>query len=109
MPQPNMDTKKNDPTTDTAYGDPVISSSPTINNEYKQASSTIAESTQNDKARSSKTNGMANEYASKMNEPTTDTAYGDPVIASSSTINNEYKQASSTIAESTHNGKNRSN
>jgi len=31
--------------------------------------------------------------------------YGDPIIASSSTINSEYKLASSTIAENTHNGK----
>ena len=43
----NDSTKKKDPTTDTAYGDPVIASSPTINNDYKKATSTIAESTQN--------------------------------------------------------------
>ena len=42
--------KQNDPTTDTAYGDPVKTSSPTINNEYKKATSTIAESTQSGKS-----------------------------------------------------------
>ena len=109
MSQQNMNTNKKDPTTETAYGDPVITSSPTINNEYKQASSTIAVSTQNGNTRSSKANGIANVNANKKkNEPTTETAYGDPVIASSPTINNEYKQASSTIAESTHNGESQS-
>lgn len=43
--------KKKDPTTYTAYGDPVIASSPTINNEFKKATSTIAESTQNGNSR----------------------------------------------------------
>lgn len=43
--------KKKDPTTDTAYGDPVITSSPTINNNFKQANSTIAESTHNGNSR----------------------------------------------------------
>jgi hypothetical protein len=43
--------KKKDPTTDTAYGDPVKSYSPTINNEFKKATSTIAESTQNGNSR----------------------------------------------------------
>jgi hypothetical protein len=43
--------KQKDPTTDTAYGDPVKNSSPTINNEYKKATSPIAESTQNGKSR----------------------------------------------------------
>ncbi|MFX3674749.1 MAG: hypothetical protein ACE3JQ_09910 [Paenisporosarcina sp.] len=47
----NDSKKKKDPTTDTAYGDPVIASSPTINNEFKQANSTIAESTQNGNSR----------------------------------------------------------
>jgi hypothetical protein len=57
MTHQNMNTnasdskKKKDPTTDTAYGDPVKSSSPTINNEYKKATSTIAESTQNGNSR----------------------------------------------------------
>ncbi|MDF2068527.1 hypothetical protein [Bacillus sp. Cr_A10] len=43
--------KKQVQTTDTAYGDPVKASSPTINNDYKQATSTIAESTQNGNSR----------------------------------------------------------
>ena len=43
--------KKKEPTTDTAYGDPVKSSSPTMNNEYKKATSPIAESTQNGESR----------------------------------------------------------
>jgi hypothetical protein len=42
----NASKKKKEPTTETAYGDPVKHSSPTINNEYKKASSAIAESTQ---------------------------------------------------------------
>ena len=109
MSQQNMNSNKKDPTTDTAYGDPVIASSPTINNDFKKASSPIAESTQSGNTRSSKAIGMANEHANKKkNEPTTETAYGDPVIVSSPTINNEYKQATSTIAESTHNGESRS-
>jgi hypothetical protein len=57
MTDQNMNTnasaskKKKDPNTDTAYGDPVKSSSPTINNEFKKATSTIAESTQNGNSR----------------------------------------------------------
>lgn len=39
--------KKKDPTTYTAYGDPVKGSSPTINNDFKRATSPIAKSTQN--------------------------------------------------------------
>ncbi|WP_172370382.1 hypothetical protein [Sporosarcina jiandibaonis] len=42
---------KKDPTTDTAYGDPVKASSPPINNEFKKADSPIAESTQNGTSR----------------------------------------------------------
>jgi len=49
--QASASQKKKDPTTDTAYGDPVITSSPTINNEFKKATSTIAESTQNGNSR----------------------------------------------------------
>lgn len=57
MTNQNMNTdasaskKKKDPTTYTAYGDPVKASSPTINNEFKKATSTIAESTQNGNSR----------------------------------------------------------
>ena len=54
MTQQNTNTSnknKKDPTTDTAYGDPVISSSPTINNKYKKSTSPIAESTQNGHSR----------------------------------------------------------
>ena len=47
----SADKKKKDPTTFTAYGDPVKSSSPTINNDFKKATSTIAESTQNGNSR----------------------------------------------------------
>lgn len=63
-----------DLTTDTAYGDPVIASSPTINNEYKKATSTIPESTQNGNSRGSNTNWADTE----KKDPTTFTAYGDP-------------------------------
>ena len=57
MTNKNMNTnasaseKKKDPTTYTAYGDPVKASSPTINNQFKKATSTIAESTQNGTSR----------------------------------------------------------
>ena len=57
MTQQNLNTnasaskKKTDSTTYTAYGDPVKGSLPTINNEYKKANSTIAESTQNGNSR----------------------------------------------------------
>ena len=75
-------TKKNDPTTDTAYGDPVIASSPTINNEYKKATSTIAESTQNGSTGDSNKNAAVNENTStKKKDTTTATAFGDPVKA----------------------------
>jgi hypothetical protein len=47
----NASENKKDPTTDTAYGDPVKSSSPTVNNEFKKAHSPIAESTQNGTSR----------------------------------------------------------
>ena len=67
--------KKKDPTTETAYGDPVIASSPTINNDYKKATSTIAESTQNDGSGSSNANENA---GMRQKDPTTYTAYGDP-------------------------------
>jgi hypothetical protein len=56
------------------------------------------------------TNQNMNSNASeskKKNDPTTYTAYGDPVKASEPTINNEFKKATSTIAESTHNGNSR--
>ncbi|ALC85866.1 hypothetical protein AM499_08535 [Bacillus sp. FJAT-22090] len=56
------------------------------------------------------TNKNVNTNAStskKKKVQTTDTAYGDPVKASSLTINNDYKQATSTIAESTQNGNSR--
>jgi len=43
--------KKKGPTTETAYGDPVKASSPTINNDFKKATSAIAESTQNGNSR----------------------------------------------------------
>ncbi|KXH81983.1 hypothetical protein [Sporosarcina sp. HYO08] len=45
------DKKNKDPGNYTAYGDPVKSSLPTINNEFKKANSTIAESTQNGTSR----------------------------------------------------------
>ena len=57
MTRQNMNTntsdskKKKDPNTYTAYGDPVKTSSPTINNEFKKATSPIAESTQNGNSR----------------------------------------------------------
>ena len=57
MAHQNMNTnasaskKKKGPTTETAYGDPVKASSPTINNEFKKATSAIAESTQNGNSR----------------------------------------------------------
>jgi len=57
MTRQNMNTNasasknKNDPSTYTAYGDPVKSSSPTINNEFKKSTSPIAESTQNGTSR----------------------------------------------------------
>ncbi|MER2089695.1 MAG: hypothetical protein ABS920_08155 [Sporosarcina sp.] len=57
MTHQNMNTnasaskKKKDSTTYTAYGDPVKASSPTINNEFKKATSPIAESTQNGTSR----------------------------------------------------------
>ena len=57
MTRQNMNTnesnnqKKKDPTTFTAYGDPVKASSPTINNEFKKATSPIAESTQKGNSR----------------------------------------------------------
>lgn len=57
MTQQNINTnastskKKKGPTTETAYGDPVKASSPTINNEFKKATSSIAESTQNGTSR----------------------------------------------------------
>ena len=43
--------KKKGPTTETTYGDPVKASSPTINNEFKKATSAIDESTQNSNSR----------------------------------------------------------
>lgn len=43
--------KKPDQATNTAYGDPVTSSKPTINNQFKEGNSTIAESTQEGKNR----------------------------------------------------------
>ncbi|MEK3937602.1 hypothetical protein MKY41_20255 [Sporosarcina sp. FSL W7-1349] len=46
----NAGKKKEDPNTYTAYGDPVKSSSPPINQNFKQANSTIAESTQERKS-----------------------------------------------------------
>ena len=54
MTNQNMNTsnnKKKDPTTYTAYGDPVKDSSPPINNEFKKSTSPIAESTQNGESR----------------------------------------------------------
>lgn len=57
MTQQNMDTNaspnksKSDSAKNTAYGDPVNSSSPTINDEYKKATSAIAKSTQSGKNR----------------------------------------------------------
>ncbi|WP_252501848.1 hypothetical protein [Sporosarcina sp. Marseille-Q4943] len=43
--------KKTDPNTWTAYGDPVKTSKPTINNQFKKGTSAIAESTQEGKPR----------------------------------------------------------
>lgn len=43
--------KKTDPSTWTAYGDPVKSSKPTINDQFKKSTSPIAESTQEGKSR----------------------------------------------------------
>ena len=37
---------KKDPSTHTAYGDPVKSSSPTINDQFKKGTSPIADSTE---------------------------------------------------------------
>jgi hypothetical protein len=47
----NGDKKKPERATNTAYGDPVKSSKPTINNQFKTGHSAIAESTQEGKNR----------------------------------------------------------
>jgi len=50
---------------------------------------------------------MNTSASNKKKDPNTYTAYGDPVKASSPTINNEFKKSTSPIAESTQDGNSR--
>ena len=95
QPKNSKDLKENidkkDTFTYTAYGDPIKDTPPTINNQYTEATSPIADSTQN--------------VSSGRTHPDTkkhDTAvYGDTIIDTSSVDNDKFKLASSTIAKST--------
>ena len=84
---------KKDTSTYTAYGDPINDTPPAINNQYKKASSSIAESTQ------SVSSGRINADTKKLDTST----YGDPIKDNSTINNNEFKLANSTIAKSTQN------
>ncbi|WP_342566763.1 hypothetical protein MKY09_12135 [Psychrobacillus sp. FSL K6-4046] len=80
--------------TNTAYGDPIKSTKPSINQEFKQASSQIADSTQKP---------MMNDYGKQntSKEYTTDRSYGDPLKSDARPMDYTHKAAYSIIAEST--------
>ncbi len=85
---------KKDFATNTAYGDPIKFTKPSINQEFKQASSQIADSTQKPMMNDSGKQNTSKEY-------TTDRSYGDPLKSDVPPMNYTDKAANSIIAEST--------
>ncbi len=53
------------------------------------------------------TQNMNSDNKKKKPDQATNTAYGDPVVRSKPTINNQFKTGTSQVAESTQEGKNR--
>jgi len=82
---------KKDPSSYTAYGDPINDMHPSVNDQHTKATSPIAESTQN------VSSGRINPDTKKDDT----SVYGDPIIDNSTSLSYEDKPANSTIAKST--------
>ncbi|MET0958772.1 MAG: hypothetical protein ABWX58_00355 [Psychrobacillus psychrotolerans] len=82
---------KKDPSTYTAYGDPINDTHPSLNDQHTKATSPIAQSTQN------VSSGRINPDTKKDET----SAYGDPIIDNSTSPSYEYKLSNSAVAKST--------
>lgn len=82
---------KKDPSTFTAYGDPINDTHPSLNDQHTKATSPFAKSTQN------VSSGRINPDTKKDDT----SAYGDPIIDNSTSPLDEDNLANSTIAKST--------